>query len=217
MMRFHKSLFAIFSLLCFFMAIPSTAGQFDGPPVLDTEGRPLQRDAEYFIKPAITDVAGNLTLITRKGDQCPFYVGQVPLFSQETGFGVSLAPYREGEDTIREGRDLKFVFQVFTICITGTQWKVGEADPKTGRRFVKLGYDNTATGYFRIDKSDLGVYNIGWCPSDVPIKGRPRCGSAGILIEKGVRFLALDGPAFPFEFVRVDPVEELGSILQEKK
>ncbi|XP_038888505.1 kunitz type trypsin inhibitor 111-like [Benincasa hispida] len=216
MMMFHKSL-AIFSSLCFFMAISSIA-QFDGPPVLDTEGRPLQRDVEYFIKPAITDVAGNLTLITRKGDQCPFYVGQVPLLSQDIGFGVTFTPYLAGEDTIREGRDLKVVFQAFTICITSTQWKVGEADPITGRRFVKLGNDDTATGYFRIDKSDLGVYNIGWCPSDVPIRGRPRCGSAGILIEKGLRLLALDGSAFPFEFVRVEIAgKKLDSIFQEKK
>lgn len=82
-MMLHKSL-AIFSCLGLFMAISSIA-QSDGPPVLDTEGRPLQRDVEYFIKPAITDVAGNLTLLTRVGDQCPFHVGQVPLRSQDIG------------------------------------------------------------------------------------------------------------------------------------
>lgn len=82
-MMLHKPL-AIFSCLCIFMAISSTA-QSDGPPVLDTEGRSLQRGVEYFIKPAITDVAGNLTLVTRKGDPCPFHVGQVPLLSQDIG------------------------------------------------------------------------------------------------------------------------------------
>lgn len=117
------------------------------------------------------------------------------------GFAVTFTPYIEGEDTIREGRDLKVVFQAFTTCITSTEWRVGETEPTTGRRFVETGSDDTATGYFRIDKSD-GIYNIGWCPSDVPIRGRPRCGSAGILIEKGLRLLALDASAFPFEFVR---------------
>lgn len=118
------------------------------------------------------------------------------------GFGVTFTPYLPGEDTIREGRDLKVVFQAFSICITSTAWRVGETDPTTGRRFVETGDNDTATGYFRIDRDNFGIYNIGWCPSDVPIRGRPRCGRAGILIEKGLRLLALDGSAFPFEFVR---------------
>ncbi|XP_023521354.1 alpha-amylase/subtilisin inhibitor-like [Cucurbita pepo subsp. pepo] len=197
-MMLCKSLVA-FSYLCLVMAVSSIA---QSPPVLDTEGRPLQINVEYFIKPAITDVAGNLTLLTRKGDQCPFHVGQVPLRSQEIGFGVTFTPYLPGEDTIREGRDLKVVFQAFSICITSTAWRVGETDPTTGRRFVETGDNDTATGYFRIDRDNFGIYNIGWCPSDVPIRGRPRCGRAGILIEKGLRLLALDGSAFPFEFVR---------------
>ncbi|XP_022150807.1 miraculin-like [Momordica charantia] len=198
MMLLQKPL-AIFSCLFLFMAIYSTA---QSPPVLDTDGRPLQRGVEYFIKPAVTDVAGNLTLLTRKGDPCPFHVGQVPLRSTDIGYYILNLRFLAGEDTIREGRDLKVVFQAFSICITSTAWRVGETEPTTGRRLVATGNDDTATGFFRIDKSDLGVYNLGWCPSDVPIRGRPRCGRAGILVEKGVRLLALDGSAFPFEFVR---------------
>ncbi|XP_022946294.1 miraculin-like [Cucurbita moschata] len=190
----HNSL-AIFSFLLVFMAITSTAQL---PPVLDTDGQPLRRGVEYYIKPAITDVAGNLTLKSRSNAPCPLYVGQEPIASTNIGLPVTFTPIVAGEDIIEESMGFNVVFQASSTCITSTQWRVDEMESATGRRFVGVGNDNGPTGIFRIDRNN-GVYNIVWCPEMV---GRPRCGSAGILVEDGVRLLALDGNAFPFEFVK---------------
>ncbi|XP_023545477.1 miraculin-like [Cucurbita pepo subsp. pepo] len=190
----HNSL-AIFSYLLVFMAITSTAQL---PPVLDTDGQPLQRGVEYYIKPAITDVAGNLTLKSRSNAPCPLYVGQEPVASTNIGLPVTFTPIVAGEDIIEESMGFNVAFQASSTCITSTQWRVDEMESATGRRFVGVGNDNSPTGIFRIDRNN-GVYNIVWCPEMV---GRPRCGSAGILVEDGVRLLALDGNAFPFEFVK---------------
>ncbi|XP_022150789.1 miraculin-like [Momordica charantia] len=196
-MTLHKSLAILSSLCLIFMAISSSTAQ--PPPVLDTNGQALRRGIEYYIKPAITDVAGNLTLKSRSRAPCPLYVGQEPVASMEIGLPVIFTPYAADEDIIREGMDFKVVFQASSTCIMLTQWRVEETEAATGRRLVGTGDDNGPTGMFRIDRSNLGVYNIGWCPE---MFGRPRCGSAGILVEDGVRLLALDGSAFPFEFVK---------------
>ena len=194
MMMLHKSL-AILSYVCLFMAITSTAQL---PPVLDTGGEPLRRGVEYYIKPAITDVAGNLTLKSRSNAPCPLYVGQEAVTSTNIGLPVTFTPIVASEDIIEESRGLNIVFQASSTCIMSTQWRVDEAESDTGRRFVGTGNDDGPTGVFRIDRNN-GVYNIVWCPA---MMGRPRCGSAGILVEDGVRLLALDGDAFPFEFVK---------------
>lgn len=194
-MMLHKSL-VIFTYLCLFMAITSTA---QSPPVLDVDGQALRPGVEYYIKPAVTDVAGNLTLKSRSNASCPLYVGQEPLASTNIGLPVTFTLVVADEDLIREGIGIRVVFQAASTCIMSTQWQVGETEPTTGRRLVATGNDDGPIGIFRIDRSNLGVYNIGWCPA---MMGRPRCGSAGIFVEDGVRLLALDGTAFPFEFVR---------------
>ncbi|XP_038888526.1 kunitz type trypsin inhibitor 106-like [Benincasa hispida] len=194
MMMLHKSL-AIFGYACLFMAITSTAQL---PPVLDTDSQPLRRGVEYYIKPAITDVGGNLTLKSRSNAPCPLFVGQEPVTSTNIGLPVTFTPIVAGEDIIEESRSLNIVFEALSTCVTSTQWRVDEAESDTGRRFVGIGNDDGPSGIFRIDRNN-GVYNIVWCPA---MMGRPRCGSAGILVENGVRLLALDGDAFPFEFVK---------------
>ncbi|MGL7116101.1 Kunitz family serine protease inhibitor, partial [Salmonella sp. NW1113] len=182
---------AILSCILLLMAISSTAHE-SSTPVLDTAGRPLERDVEYYINPAVTDVIGALTLTSRNGTWCPLFVGPEPLGSGSRGLPVTLTPFIEDENIIREGRDVRIVFQAGSICVQSTQWVVGQTEPITGRRLIAASFSETAFGYFRIDKSNLGVYNIGWCPTDVPIRGRPRCGTAGLLDEEGVSLLALD-------------------------
>ncbi|CAK7337348.1 unnamed protein product, partial [Dovyalis caffra] len=166
------------------------------PPVLDTSGQPLETGVEYYILPGITDVAGGLTLVSRN-ELCPLYVGLRRLTSEESdGTKVIFTPYASGETIIRESRDLSVEFQALTICIQSTAWRVGEEDSETARRFILTGGEKS---YFRIDNNG-GVYNFSWCPTEsCPTCDRPRCGSAGILIENDKRLLALDGPAaFPF-------------------
>ncbi|XP_021628939.1 kunitz type trypsin inhibitor 111 [Manihot esculenta] len=184
------------SFLWLLMAI-STAAQT--PAVLDTTGRPLRSGVRYYVLPAATDIAGGLTLINRT-DSCPLYVGQEPLSTVVSpGLPVIFTPFSAGDGIIREGRDLRIEFSAVSICAQSTAWRVGEEDAKTSRRFIVTGGEQS---YFRID-NNRGLYELVWCPGEsCPDCGRPRCGSAGILIENGKRFLALDGRAFPFRFRR---------------
>ncbi|EEF36477.1 kunitz type trypsin inhibitor 111 [Ricinus communis] len=170
------------------------------PAVLDTDGQPLQSGVEYYVLPGITDVAGGLTLVD-PNDSCPLYVGQepiAPVVSQ--GFPVIFKPFADGETIIRESRDLTVTFQAGSVCVQSTAWTVGKVNPETGRRYIVTAGE---ADYFNIRKNG-GVYNFVWCPAEsCPTCGRPRCGSAGIVIENDKRLLVLDGPAFPFRFRRV--------------
>ncbi|KDP27287.1 hypothetical protein JCGZ_21018 [Jatropha curcas] len=177
----------------------ATIAMAQSPPVLDADRRPLRSGVKYHVLPAATDTAGGLTLISRN-DSCPLYVGQEPLSEVVSqGFPLILTS-RDGDSVIREGRDFKIVFSAATICVQPTAWTVGEADPKTSRRFIVTGGDKD---YFNIGKHN-GLYNFRWCPNcpsgNCP---KPRCGDAGIVIENGKRLFVLDGPAFPFQFRRV--------------
>lgn len=194
MMMLHKSL-AVFGYACLFMAITSTA---QSPPVLDTNGQPLRRGVEYYISPAITDVGGNLTLKSRSNAPCPLFVGQEPVTSTNIGLPVTFRPTEAGKDIIDEGTSLNIVFEALSTCATSTQWRVDATESDTGRRFVGIGDEDGPAGIFGISR-DNGAYNIVWCPA---MMGRPRCGRAGILVENGVRLVALDGDAFPFEFIK---------------
>ncbi|XP_050228060.1 kunitz type trypsin inhibitor 111-like [Mercurialis annua] len=180
------------------MIVTTTASH--QPAVLDTDGQPLQSGVEYYILPAVTDVSGGVTLFEGKNN-CPLLVGQEPLGPEfSLGLPVTLEPFAEGETIIREDRDLTVTFQVFSICIQSTIWRVGEENPKTRRRPVVIAGERD---YFRIQKNETGIYDIVWCPTEVCPICRFRCGSAGIVVENGNRLLALDGPAFPFQFTRV--------------
>ncbi|KDO77364.1 hypothetical protein CISIN_1g0437192mg, partial [Citrus sinensis] len=167
------------------------------PPVLDTNGQALQRGLEYYILPEDNATGGGLTLVERN-DSCPLYVGQKETSGSEGLFPVTFSPFVGEENIVRESHDFIVTFSAFTTCIQSTAWRVGESDPKTGRRFIVTG---GVPGFFRIDRNGTS-YNLGWCPSMACPNCRLRCGFAGILIENGKRLLALDGPALPFVFKR---------------
>ncbi|KAG7026870.1 hypothetical protein SDJN02_10877, partial [Cucurbita argyrosperma subsp. argyrosperma] len=103
----HNSL-AIFSFLLVFMAITSTAQL---PPVLDTDGQPLRRGVEYYIKPAITDVAAMLlahsTLVKNQ------------LLRPNIGLPVTFTPIVAGEDIIEESMGSNVVFQASNAMESG--------------------------------------------------------------------------------------------------
>ncbi|KAG6768586.1 hypothetical protein POTOM_027508 [Populus tomentosa] len=173
-----------------------------GPPVLDTDGNPVTRGVEYYVDPAVTDVAGGLTLVTRNGS-CPSYVGQVPIGPGNVqGLPVIFSPRNSGETVITENTQFTVAFSAATICVTDTTWGIGEEDPETTRRLIVIG-DEPAI--FSISRNQApGPYTFGYCPecNTPPPCGRPRCGIAGILEQNGTRFLTIDGPAFPFSFRR---------------
>ncbi|CAI0425143.1 unnamed protein product [Linum tenue] len=188
-------------LVVLFIAISASAAQT--PAILDTSGQPLRRGVDYLILPGVTDVAGGLTLQPRNATaRCPLFVAQEPLAQVVSqGLPVSFAPFAAGENMVREGRDLIATFSAATTCVQSTSWRIGEEDAQSRRRFIVTAGQPS---YFRIERNaTTNAYQIGWCPGEsCPNCGRPRCGAAGILIRDGRRFLALDGPAFPFRFRR---------------
>ncbi|KAJ6419247.1 hypothetical protein OIU84_029375 [Salix udensis] len=100
-------LISVLSLVCLLMA---TSCMAQGPPVLDTDGNPVTRGVEYYVNPAVTDVAGGLTLVTRNGS-CPSYVGQVPIGPGIVrGLPVIFNPINPGDSIITENTQ-------FTVCI----------------------------------------------------------------------------------------------------
>ncbi|KAK9272345.1 hypothetical protein L1049_002716 [Liquidambar formosana] len=171
------------------------------PPILDTDGQPLQRGVEYYIIAGVTDIGGGVSLVTRNGTSCPPYVG---LDDDPTspGFPVVFTPFLADETVIRESRDFTVQFSAVSICVSSLAWRVGETDAETGRRLIVTGGQSQYGGYFRINREG-GVYNVAWCPTDVCPICRFQCGSAGILIEDDNVLLALDGPvALPVSFRR---------------
>ncbi|PON69803.1 Proteinase inhibitor I3, Kunitz legume [Parasponia andersonii] len=188
------------SLICLIMAMAATA-LGENSPVLDTAGQPLQRGVDYYIKPAITDNGGRFTLVDGK-EWCELYAGQENDSSAE-GFPVTFAPFAEEEDVVRESRDLKITFSAITICIRSTTWQLeSEKDPESGRRLIGTGSSGEAGNYFRITLQSEGIYSIQWCPTEFCPICRFDCGSVGVLVKDGKRFLALDGSVLPVVFER---------------
>ncbi|KAJ6917239.1 kunitz trypsin inhibitor 4-like [Populus alba x Populus x berolinensis] len=166
------------------------------PAVLDADGQPLRSD------PAVADVAGSLTLVARNGS-CPFYVGQESARSGRRGIPVIFTPRNPQETIITESTEVTVTFSGVSTCVRNTAWTIGGEDPQTRRRFVVTGAEPS---YFQINSRNQlgGSYTFQGCPQcvDEPDCGRATCGTAGILIQNGTRFLVLDGPEFTFMFVR---------------
>ncbi|KAI9075872.1 hypothetical protein K1719_042152 [Acacia pycnantha] len=176
----------------------------DNASVLDTNRRPLQRDAEYYIKPAITDSGGRFTLISRS-NPCPLYVGQENTDLGE-GLPVFFTPYAREDNVVKVNRDFKVAFSAGSICVQSTEWKVGERNTTSGRRLVVTGGTNGGrdySSYFRIVQAQSeGIYNIQWCPTEVCPTCRFDCGTIGGLRENGKILEALDGNVLPVVFER---------------
>ncbi|CAN1137057.1 Kunitz type trypsin inhibitor 104 [Linum perenne] len=188
------------SLIWLFMAISATA---QSPAVLDTTGQPLRRGLDYYILPAMTDVAGGLTLVSRDStSNCPLFVGQEPLAQTVSqGLPATFAPFAAGDNIIRESRDLTVTFSAASICVQSTSWVIGQVDALSRRRLIAAG---SGPIYFRIDRNTTtNAYHFVYCPEEsCPNCGRPRCDTVGILVRDRNRFLTLGGPAFPFRFRR---------------
>ena len=186
------------SLSCIWllMAISTTAQ--DQPPVLDTAGRPVRSGVRYHILPAATDIAGGLTLVARNGS-CPSIVGQEPLAPVVSqGLPVVFTPYVAGETIVRESSSFIIQFSGASTCVKSTKWILSERDPATSRRNIGVGRTGS---YFMITKEN-NLYYLAFCPADTCDFCKFDCGTAGITIEDGKRFLMLDGPIFPFRFRR---------------
>ncbi|KAK7272612.1 hypothetical protein RJT34_29323 [Clitoria ternatea] len=175
----------------------TTLAQSNNAPVRDTKGHPIQRGKEYYIKPAITDSGGPLTLVSRN-KPCPLYVGQENSDASK-GLPVIFTPFEKNDDVVKVNRDFKIAFAAASVCVQSTEWKLDEKDPKSGRRLIGTGNGS----YFRIIETQFeGIYNIRWCPTDVCPFCKFNCGTAGGLRENGKILFALDGNVLPVVFER---------------
>ncbi|KAK7401741.1 hypothetical protein VNO78_13457 [Psophocarpus tetragonolobus] len=192
MMRLIRTSLSL--MLCLLIATTALA-QSDNGPVIDTEGHPLEAGKDYYITPAITDVGGRATIVDN--GTCPLFVGQENS-DAEKGIAVFFTPFAKEDDVVRVNRDLQVQFSAATLCLQGTGWTLTERDGESGRRLIVAG----GTGsYFRIGETQTkGVYNIGWCPTDVCPLCKFDCGTVGALQQNGNIFLALDGNALPVVF-----------------
>nr|KYP57146.1 hypothetical protein KK1_003404 [Cajanus cajan] len=93
--------------------------------------------------------------------------------------------FAEGDEVVRVNRDFKVAFSAATLCLQGTEWKVGEKDAKSGRRII-VAWGN-GSYYFRILETQF--------------KGSVAA-SVGALPENGKILLALDGNVLPVVFER---------------
>lgn len=190
-----------FSLAVWFFMATSIVAQSDN--VLDTNGKPLKRGVEYYIRPAITDNGGRFTLINRNGS-CPLYVG-LENTDLPKGFPVIFTPFAKDDDVVKVNRDFKVAFSASSTCVQTTEWRLGEKDARSGRRLIITGKDGGRGfgNYFRIVGTQMaGVYNIRWCPTEVCPTCRFICGTAGGLLENGKILLALDGGVLPVKFLK---------------
>ncbi|TKY49253.1 Alpha-amylase/subtilisin inhibitor [Spatholobus suberectus] len=186
------------SLMVWLVIATAALAESNNARVLDTKGHPLERGKEYYIKPAITDSGGRFTLVSRN-KPCPLYVGQENS-GADKGLPVVFTPFAKEDDVVRVNRDFKVAFSAATICVQGTEWKLGEKDTKSGRRLIVASGNGS---YFRIVETQTkGVYNIRWCPTDVCPYCKFNCGTAGGLRENGKILLALDGNVLPVVFER---------------
>lgn len=201
--------------LCLTLLLLATSAlsQSDNSYVLDSNGHPVKRGTEYYIKPAITDSGGRFTIVdpTSKGSYCPLHVGQEATDLPE-GLPVNFAPFAgEENDAVKVNRDFTVSFKGAraTKCV---EWKVGEKERESGRRLIVTVEkdDDGSDGhgeyvkYFRIVETDLkGIYNIRWCPTDLCDVCKFDCGTVGGLRQKNGRILtALDGNVLPVVFER---------------
>ncbi|XP_028758715.1 alpha-amylase/subtilisin inhibitor-like isoform X1 [Neltuma alba] len=193
---------AIAWLLIMMMAASALSQSDENATVLDTNRRPVQYGLEYYIKPAITDSGGRFTLINRNSS-CPSYVGQLNTDVGE-GLPVTFMPQAGEDKVVRVNRDFRVAFSAATTCIQSTLWKVGNRDPKSGRRLIVTGRALSRRDYsnfFRFVETQFeGIYNIRWCPTEVCPTCRFDCGFVGGLRENGKILEALDGFVLPVVF-----------------
>ncbi|XP_042436519.1 miraculin-like [Zingiber officinale] len=190
------------ALLLFFLLVVSSSSA----PVLDTDGNPLRsgEGETYYVNPAITDVAGPLTLASRRATDCPLRVAQARIRTSDTGLPVRFTPVDGGNGTIELEEDVTVVFDAITLCLQSLLWEI-EIGADDRRYYVSTGGQETnptESNLFSIRRSQISgsVYELFFRGV-----GRVPSGPLGIFVEEGRRWLGIrnDRP-FPFVFQKVN-------------
>ncbi|CAI8606885.1 unnamed protein product [Vicia faba] len=180
----------------FFMITRSIA-QF----VVDTNGKPVERNKEYFIRSAaISGIGGDSILVSRNGS-CLLQAGLDNNYIAN-GLAVKFTPFaaHHDDDYLRLNRDVRITFQTSSSCCAqSTDWRLGEKDATSGRQLIIIGRDGGTVGsygnFFRIVQIYTGgtLYYIQWCPTEVCPNCRFECGTVSTIWENGKILLALGG------------------------
>ena len=152
-------LFAFFLLSAFISHLPSATLAF----VLDTDGEPLRNGGTYYILPAIWARGGGIGRTATGNETCPLTVVQLPS-ELDNGLPIRISsPYKIAY--IYEGLPLDLAFTFVPLCSpTPSKWTIIEELPEPGLPSVKLtGYDNTVSGWFKIEKSVVNSHELTFC------------------------------------------------------
>lgn len=156
------SIGASLSLMVWLVIATSASAQSDNDPSPRHTRPPSWAGKDYCIKPAIADVGGRATLLSRNNNPCPLYVGQENSDAEE-GLPIFFTPFAEEDDVVKVNREFKVTFSAASICVQGTNWNLAEKDSQSGRRLIAA---SGSDDYLRITKTPInGTYYIGWCPT----------------------------------------------------
>ncbi|KAL5996446.1 hypothetical protein ACLOJK_026525 [Asimina triloba] len=168
--------------------------------IQDTDGRPLMAHTEYYVRPSSAGWGGGLILSSRDR-QCPLNVAQI---ESETSNGLPLtfAPSNSSENTVREMADIRIAFRVATVCVQSTAWRLGEVDPRTGRRYIVTGSGANGGGGGLFKVAPYGdAYKLVACPGVCMACNGGACEDVGVLAENGRRWLGSSVAVAPLSFV----------------
>ncbi|KAG6672652.1 hypothetical protein I3843_16G072100 [Carya illinoinensis] len=162
-------------------------------PVLDKSGNKLIVGVDYHILPVARGTGGGLSLSISRNKSCPLDVVQDEdeVFH---GLPVKFFPV-EPRKGVRVSTDLNIRFNVYTICVQPTVWKLDSFDDLAKQWFVTSnGVEGnpgreTTSNWFKIEKYD-DDYKFVFCPT-VCSSCKVLCRDIGIYIVDGKRNLAL--------------------------
>ncbi|KAK7270712.1 hypothetical protein RJT34_26070 [Clitoria ternatea] len=183
--------------------------------VVDTSGKKLRADANYYIIPAVPFTICSLVSCSNGGgltldsvdDSCPL---DVVIEKANEGLPLTFTPYDTKKTVIRVSTDLNIRFsEVDQRCANfSTVWKVDDShhDGSVGQRIVTTGGalgnpgENTILNWFKIEKFD-DAYKLVYCPTVCPSCKPHVCKDLGMFVDSNKRkHLATSDEPFKVKF-----------------
>ncbi|KAG2321831.1 hypothetical protein Bca52824_015044 [Brassica carinata] len=202
-----KPMFYFLLALTAVLAATAKAG-----PVLDSDGDIIFGGSYYVLPHIWGPTGGGLSLVPRRGNQCPLFIGQ-ERSEINRGIPVKFSNWRSRVGFVPESENLNIKMDVkATICAQSTYWWVTPAVSPWRSLFIaagpkpEAGGEDSSRSFFQIKKTEskLNAYKFVYC-SD----GKD-CIDVGTNVEGGVRGLVLgSNPPFatPYEVVFVKATE----------
>jgi hypothetical protein len=195
-----------FVLLFAFLSSKPFLGAADASndQVVDTLGKKLRADANYYIIPVIPISRGGASLgLTNTGQSFPHDVAVVNRYQ---GLPLTFTPINPKKGVIRVSTDLNIKFSSRrTIPDRSTVWKLDRFDFSKRQWFVTTGGVvgnpgwETINNWFKIEKYG-DAYKLVYCPSVVQ-SFKHLCKDVGVFVdEKGNKRLALSDVPLKVKF-----------------